>query len=210
MSENIIGRYDLNNLEPQPIAELATFSRKIAAEGSVLLKNENGILPFKKGERISVFGRIQFNYYKSGTGSGGMVNSPYVTNIIDGLRNNDQVLVNEKLASVYAAWIEENPFDKGAGWAQEPWCQKEMPLDDQVVADAAANSDVALIIIGRTAGEDHDNFAGEGSYFLTDIELDMVKKVSAAFDKVVALLNVGNVIDVNFVDENNIDGLIYV
>ena len=210
MSENIIGRYDLNNLEPQPIPELATFSRKIAAEGSVLLKNENGILPFKQGEKISVFGRIQLNYYKSGTGSGGLVNSPYVTNIIDGLRKNGKVSVNEELASIYAAWIEENPFDKGAGWAQEPWCQKEMPLDDKVVADAAANSDIALIIIGRTAGEDHDNFAGEGSYFLTDIELDMVKKVSSVFDRVVVLLNVGNVIDVNFVDENNIDGLIYV
>ena len=210
MSENIIAGYDLNNLEPKPVAELATFSRRIAAEGSVLLKNENGILPFKEGEKISVFGRIQLNYYKSGTGSGGLVNSPYVTNIIDGLRKNGKVSVNEQLASIYAAWVEENPFDKGVGWAQEPWCQKEMPLDDKVVADAAANSDIALIIIGRTAGEDQDNFAGEGSYFLTADEHDMVKKVSSAFDKVVVLLNVGNVIDVNFVDENNIDGLIYV
>ena len=210
MSENIIAGYDLNNLEPKPVAELATFSRRIAAEGSVLLKNENGILPFKEGEKISVFGRIQLNYYKSGTGSGGLVNSPYVTNIIDGLRKNGKVSVNEQLASIYAAWVEENPFDKGVGWAQEPWCQKEMPLDDKVVADAAANSDIALVIIGRTAGEDQDNFAGEGSYFLTADEHDMVKKVSSAFDKVVVLLNVGNVIDVNFVDENNIDGLIYV
>ena len=210
MSENIIAGYDLNNLEPKPVAELATFSRRIAAEGSVLLKNENGILPFKEGEKISVFGRIQLNYYKSGTGSGGLVNSPYVTNIIDGLRKNGKVSVNEQLASIYAAWVEENPFDKGVGWAQEPWCQKEMPLDEKVVADAAANSDIALIIIGRTAGEDQDNFAGEGSYFLTADEHDMVKKVSSAFDKVVVLLNVGNVIDVNFVDENNIDGLIYV
>ena len=210
MSENIIAGYDLNNLEPKSVAELATFSRRIAAEGSVLLKNENGILPFKEGEKISVFGRIQLNYYKSGTGSGGLVNSPYVTNIIDGLRKNGKVSVNEQLASIYAAWVEENPFDKGVGWAQEPWCQKEMPLDDKVVADAAANSDIALIIIGRTAGEDQDNFAGEGSYFLTADEHDMVKKVSSAFDKVVVLLNVGNVIDVNFVDENNIDGLICV
>ena len=210
MSENIIAGYDLNNLEPKSVAELATFSRRIAAEGSVLLKNENGILPFKEGEKISVFGRIQLNYYKSGTGSGGLVNSPYVTNIIDGLRKNGKVSVNEQLASIYAAWVEENPFDKGVGWAQEPWCQKEMPLDEKVVADAAANSDIALIIIGRTAGEDQDNFAGEGSYFLTADEHDMVKKVSSAFDKVVVLLNVGNVIDVNFVDENNIDGLICV
>ena len=55
MSENIIAGYDLNNLEPKSVAELATFSRRIAAEGSVLLKNENGILPFKEGEKISTF-----------------------------------------------------------------------------------------------------------------------------------------------------------
>ena len=37
----------------------------------------------EKGETVSVFGRIAFTYYKSGTGSGGMVNAPYVTNILD-------------------------------------------------------------------------------------------------------------------------------
>ncbi len=210
MSNRMIGTYDLNNLKMQAIPELAKYSRKLAAEGCVLLKNENNVLPFKKGEKISVFGRIQLNYYKSGTGSGGLVNAPYVTNIIDGLRQNEKVQINEKLAEIYAAWVAENPFDKGAGWAQEPWCQKEMPLDDETVRTAAAESDTALIIIGRTAGEDQDNFAGEGSYLLTETEQDMVKKVSAAFDKVVVVLNVGNVIDEKFVDDNNIDALLYV
>lgn len=210
MSGRIIDTYDLDNMKQQPIAELAAFSRKVAADGCVLLKNDNGVLPFKQGERVSVFGRIQLDYYKSGTGSGGLVNSPYVTNIIDGLRNNGKVRVNEKLASVYADWAAENPFDKGAGWAQEPWCQKEMPLDDETVRLAAEESDVALIIIGRTAGEDQDNYAGEGSYLLTEAELDMVRKVSSAFDKVAVVLNVGNIIDEKFADEYNIDSLLYV
>ncbi len=210
MSSKIIGNYDLENLKQQAVPELIAYSRKVAADGCVLLKNNNDVLPFKSGERVSVFGRIQLNYYKSGTGSGGLVNAPYVTNIIDGLRSNGKVQVNENLAKIYADWVKENPFKVGAGWAQEPWCQEEMPLDESVVNTAAVESDVALVIIGRTAGEDQDNFAGEGGYFLTAAEIDMIKKVSSAFDKVAVVLNVGNVIDVKFVDDYDIDALLFV
>ena len=59
----------------------AALARQAAAEGCVLLENEKETLPIKKGTRVSVFGRIAFNYYKSGTGSGGLVNTKYVTGI---------------------------------------------------------------------------------------------------------------------------------
>ena len=52
----------------------ARCARAAAAEGQVLLRNENNVLPFPKGAKLAVFGRIQSHYYKSGTGSGGMVN----------------------------------------------------------------------------------------------------------------------------------------
>ena len=55
------------------------------AEGIVMLKNNNSVLPLKKDEVVSVFGRIQLHYYKSGTGSGGMVNVSRVVGITDGL-----------------------------------------------------------------------------------------------------------------------------
>ena len=64
----------------------AKLARMTAAEGCVLLRNEKNALPIRSGEKVSVFGRTQFTYYKSGTGSGGMVNAPYVTNILDGLK----------------------------------------------------------------------------------------------------------------------------
>ena len=44
------------------------------SEGIVMLKNNNEALPIAANETVSVFGRIQFHYYKSGTGSGGMEN----------------------------------------------------------------------------------------------------------------------------------------
>ncbi|MGN0397829.1 MAG: hypothetical protein ACI4EL_07450 [Candidatus Fimimorpha sp.] len=110
----------------------------------------------KTGETLSVFGRIQFDYYKSGTGSGGMVNAKYVVGILDALKEENDICLNEQLEKIYRKWLETHPFDMGAGWAQEPWNQQEMPLEESIVAEAAANSDAALVVIGRTAGEDRD------------------------------------------------------
>ena len=52
--------------------------RKVGSEGIVLLKNDKQVLPLQQGTCVSVFGRIQSNYIKSGTGSGGLVNVEYV------------------------------------------------------------------------------------------------------------------------------------
>ena len=48
----------------------ASLARQAAAEGIVLLKNDGNLLPLKNGTGVACFGRSQFNYYKSGTGSG--------------------------------------------------------------------------------------------------------------------------------------------
>ena len=184
-------------------------ARKAIAEGCVLLEN-NGVLPLKKDSRVSVFGRIQTNYYKSGTGSGGKVNVSKVWNIVEGLEESGFVKVNQELKKVYEEWEKENPYDEGLGWGKERWSQDEMPLTKELVEQASTASDIALVIIGRTAGEDKDNSATKGSWFLTDEELDMLKKVRAGFDKVAVLLNVGNIIDMNFVEEVKPDAVMYV
>ena len=147
-----------------------------AAEGIVMLKNDNGALPLSKDEVVSVFGRIQLHYYKSGTGSGGMVNVSKVTGIVDGLLESG-VKLNEELLNVYKKWDEENPYDLGDGWGNEPWSQVEMPLDEQLVADAAQKGSTAIVIIGRTAGEEMDATLTEGSFLLTALEKDMLSKV---------------------------------
>ena len=182
--------------------------RKVGSEGIVLLKNENQALPLEKGAYVSVFGRMQSNYIKSGTGSGGLVNVEYVVNIPEGLRKAGLNL-NEELVQVYVDWGKEHPFSKGNGWT-EPWSQSEMPLSDEVVKEASANSDVAIVIIGRTAGEDKDNSNEEGSYLLTDVENDMLAKVTKYFEKVIVLLNVGNIIDMSWVEEYHPQAVMYV
>ena len=189
--------------------EYASVARAAAAEGCVLLRNEEKALPVKEGEKVSVFGRSQFNYFKSGTGSGGMVNTPYEVSILDALKE-EKIELNIALMQIYEEWIEEHPFDKGQGWANEPWCQEEMELTEKMVSDASACSDIALVIIGRTAGEDRDNYAGEGSYLLTEKEENMLKLVCESFSRVAVILNVGNIIDMKFVKKYAPQAVMYV
>lgn len=187
----------------------AALARQAAAEGCVLLENKKETLPIKKGTRISVFGRIAFHYYKSGTGSGGLVNTKYVVGILDALKGCEDIKLNETLMGLYEHWIEEHPFNKGAGWGQEPWSQEEMPLTDAVVSDAAGVSDMAVVVIGRTAGEDQDAKAEPGSYLLTAAEEDMLSKVCSAFERVAVVLNVGNIIDMKWVDKYRPTAVLY-
>lgn len=187
--------------------------RTAAGEGAVLLKNENNTLPLLPNETLSVFGRCQLEYYKSGTGSGGAVNVPYKTNIIDGLRAN-HISLNETLITHYESWLKDHPFDDGGNaWAAEPWNQTEMILSPELINVASSCSSKALVIIGRTAGEDKDNAGTAGSYYLTVEELDMLEKVTAQFTQVAVLLNVANIIDMSWLNnpvyKNHITAVMY-
>ena len=108
-------------------AAYASCARQNVAEGIVLLKNDRDALPLKEGTRIALFGRNQFNYYKSGTGSGGLVNTRYVVSVRDALKKDARFHLDEKLNTIYQEWLKEHPFDQGHGWASEPWYQEEMP-----------------------------------------------------------------------------------
>lgn len=190
--------------------EFARIARQAVAEGIVLLKNDEDVLPLRQGTRIAVFGRSQFNYYKSGTGSGGMVNTAYVTGVYEALSADERFSINEGLRRTYEKWIEDNPFDAGVGWAAEPWFQKEMPITSEIADSAAADSDVAVILIGRTAGEDQDNSNAKGSYLLTDDEMAMLDNVTRAFSRTVVLLNTGNIMDMKWVDKFNPSAVLYI
>ena len=191
------------------VDKYCTAARSAVAEGQVLLCNKGNVLPIPAGTHLAVFGRMQLNYYKSGTGSGGMVNVDKVTGILDALLETDHVTVDQKLLDTYKEWEKAHPFDEGIGWGTEPWSQEEMVLSDDVVAEAAKSADYALVIIARTAGEDKDNLNHPGSYLLTELEEEMLKKVRASFKKMVVVLNVGNVMDMSFVDQYQPDGVLY-
>ena len=197
-----------------PLEGFGELCRSVAAQGAVLLKNEEETLPVTGGERVAVFGRIQKDYYRSGTGSGGAVNAPYATNLLDSLRQCEDLQVDEELAAVYEEWIRQNPFDDGGGvWAGEPWSQKEMEVSQELAAAAAERADKALVVIGRTAGESKDYEDLPGGFRLSAGEEKLLWTVTKYFRKTAVILNVSCIIDMSFLDlpyENPITAVLYV
>lgn len=185
-------------------------ARQAVAEGQVLLLNQNHVLPLPKGSHVAVFGRMQLHYYKSGTGSGGMVNVNKVIGILEALEESEDVQVYEPLVGVYREWEKDHPFDEGVGWGNEPWSQEEMELNEALVEEAAEKNEYAIVILARTAGEDKDNKMLEGAYCLTSIEEDMLQKVRKSFAKMIVLLNTGNIMDMSFMDQYRPDAVMYV
>ena len=190
------------------LEKYAALARQAVAEGCVLLENEGQALPLRDGEMVAVFGRMAFHYYKSGLGSGGLVNTRYVVGILDALKECEGVHLDEKLMGIYEDWIMENPYDEGQGWGRVPWCQKEMDVTEEML-DCARRDDVSLVVIGRTAGEDQDNNAKAGSYCLTETEEDMIRRVCEVSERTVVVLNVGNIIDMSWVEKYHPQAVLY-
>ena len=186
-------------------------ARKSAAEGCVLLKN-NGVLPLKKDKTVSVFGRCQVDTFYVGYGSGGNVHPPKKVSFLEGLRSCEGISLNETVSKVYEDWChkKENIADPGTEWGKWPYYYPEMPLEEAFVEKAAKESEIALLFIGRAAGEERENFLGEGSYYLTEEEKRMLALVTAHFEDTVVVLNCGNIIDMAWTLEYNISALLMV
>lgn len=197
----------------QPVLSVEAFAakaREVISEGCVLLRNRNHALPVLPGCRIAVFGRAQMNYFKSGLGSGGLVNTKYVTGIYEALENSGYYAIDAQIREQYEQWIMTHPFEHGDGWSNHPWFQQEMELEEEAVRAAAERNDAGIVIIGRTAGEDRDNKPEAGSWLLTDKEESMIELVCKYFERAVILLNTGNIIDMTWVEKYNPDSVMYV
>ena len=181
--------------------EMQSTLRRVAAEGAVLLEN-NGILPLAEGTKVSLFGRVQHNWFYTGYGSGGDVNRPYAVNLIEGIRNCDKLILNETLAHKYEKWCSENIINDSV-WGMWPRYYPEMPVDDITVASASKETDCAVVVIGRSSGEDRENVLEKGSYYITDDEKKLLDSVTKSFDKVIVLLNIGSIIDMSWLDRYN-------
>ncbi len=174
-------------------------SYQAACEGSVLLKNDKHILPLKKGTKVSLFGKGQIDYVKGGGGSGD-VHSAYVKNIYDGIKENtDSVEVFDKLSLYYKNYV-LNEYKNG----EKIGMLKEPELPESLISEATENSDVAIIVINRYSAENSDrkNDGEDKYYILSETEKKLVDKVCSNFDTVIAILNVGAMIDTSWFAEN--------
>lgn len=203
-------------------------SKNAAKEGMVLLKNDQKVLPLKKGVKVALFGKGSFDYVKGGGGSGD-VTVEYITNLYEGmkaLKNN--VSVFEELSDFYRKNVKSQYVDGAVpGMTIEP----EVPGD--LLSKAKAFTDTAIITICRFSGEGWDRKSivetknqtlfveeanltkksGElfenGDFYLTNAETAMVKLVKENFSKVIVVMNVGGMVDTGwFVRDDSIQSVL--
>lgn len=175
-------------------------SRTAAIEGSVLLKNENSVLPFKKGTKVAVFGKAQIDYVKGGGGSGN-VHVSYVRNIYEGLKlKKDNVDVFDALSLYYQNYV-ECQYKNGAGLGMFD----EAPIPKDLLLQAKEYADTAIITICRYSceNEDRKNDGTDDYFYLSEAEQQMVTAVTENFKNVVVLLNVGAMIDTSWFAYND-------
>ena len=177
---------------------IAAAARKAAADGSVLLIND-GVLPLAAECKVALFGRVQSDWFYVGYGSGGDVRAPYLVSPVEGLKRAG-VKLDPVLLSLYDDWRAKNPVDPGF-WGHWPLSHPEMPLSEDVVKEAAKRCDVAVILIGRSAGEDRDCAERPGSYYLTAAEKALISSVERAFTRTVVVLDIGSPIDFAWTEE---------
>lgn len=182
--------------------------RRAAAEGIVLLRNEDGLLPVRGSATIAVFGRVQHDYFTVGYGSGGDVRPPYLWNLLDALRASDAVEVDTELAERYETWCTANPVEAEPEWGTWPRSHPEMPLTADDVAEVARRTPLALVVVGRSAGEAREQALEPGSFHLTDDERRLLHDVSTTFERTIVVIDTGNVIDLAWTREYDLDAVL--
>lgn len=173
--------------------------RRATAEGAVLLEN-NGILPLKSNTKIALFGITGYECHYVGYGSGGDVNKPYAVSFADGIDSCDRLALDKELENTYKEWNTKNPINNGF-WGHWPFHFPEMSLDEATVKKAKSQNDIAVAVIGRAAGESRDCKPIKGSYYLGDDEIAMLDAVTAEFENIIILLNIGGIFDMSFIEK---------
>ncbi|MDO5424867.1 MAG: glycoside hydrolase family 3 C-terminal domain-containing protein [Eubacteriales bacterium] len=195
--------------------------RRAAAESIVLLEND-GTLPLKKGAKIALYGAGARYTVKGGTGSGSVNNRSNVT-IDEGLRNAGFSITTD-------AWLDD--YDQRYAAAREAWIAKiyelagepgdpeelyrahasnpqAAPLGAPITPESKTDTDTAIYVISRISGEGADRKAEKGDYYLSDAEFDTLQEITAVYEKTIVVLNVGGVMDVSFMDKLHISALVY-
>jgi beta-glucosidase len=176
----------------------ALVARKAAAEGIVLLKNNN-VLPLSANVKtIAAFGNTSYDFISGGTGSGD-VNEAYTVSLVQGMQQAGYNFL-EPLGQQYRAHIKaedaKRPPKKIFFELQAPLTEYKPSREDFL--NAANNADVALITIGRNSGEFQDR-KKENDFDLTTEEKQLITDVSTYFKakmkKVIVVLNIGGVIE---------------
>ena len=178
----------------------ARIAREGAAEGMVLLKNSHDALPLKANEKVALFGIRSYETIAGGTGSGN-VSKAYVISLKEGLENAGLSL-SDDITDYYTKYISfAHVHATNSGTNNVLLGEKILPeleLSRGYIDRKADFSNVAVITIGRNAGEDADRPL-DGDFKLNADEQKLIADVCDSFHqkgkKVIVVLNIGGVIE---------------
>ncbi len=198
-------------------------ARKTAAEGMVLLKNEENMLPLATNEKIALYGAGAVVTIKGGMGSGD-VNSRETVSIYQGLKNAGYTITTQQWIENYKRiyekeriewrrniWEKEDSYPEGErlrlfnAYSSTPFLIPAGELPEKT------DTDTAIFVLGRNAGEGKDRICGEGDYYLTTEEKTILNRICELYPRVLLMLNIGGIIDLTFADEHEeIKAILYV
>ena len=171
-------------------------SRQIATQTMVLATNKNNILPLRKTDQVVLFGEGTVKTIYGGTGAGQVYDKGTSVNltpikVLEGIEN-------KKDKFIYI----ENKIGYEIGLHQSNLTEAD--IEQFAVKRENAERTIALITISRQSGEGSDRQQDKSSTgtLLKDTELATYNAIIKYFDKVVLILNVGSVIELNDIDKN--------
>ena len=202
-----IGAYAASDLiSEETAAKSVELAERIEAEGIVLLKNEDNVLPLET-KKVNVFGAASCAIAFAGAAGSGAVRSSDAVGFYDALENAD-IEYNKDLYSIYARYT-GTTFNSGLiGYVITVLKQffgggqSEMPvsrISDSVMSDAAEYSQTAIIVIGRVGTEMKD--LSIETLNLTDDEKAMIDKVCSTFSDVIVVFNISNITDMSWLED---------
>ena len=136
-------------------AKATELVNEITAEGVVLAKDEDNVLPVASGSKLNVFGWSSTNPCYGGTGSGALNDAYPVTDLLTGLHDAG-IETNEELSKFYTDYKADRP---SVGMVEQDWTLPEPNVNlytDEMMENAKAFSDTAMVVITRVGGEGAD------------------------------------------------------
>ena len=136
-------------------AKATELVNEITAEGVVLAKDEDNVLPVASGSKLNVFGWSSTNPCYGGTGSGALNTAYPVTDLLTGLHDAG-IETNEELSKFYTDYKADRP---SVGMVEQDWTLPEPNVNlytDEMMENAKAFSDTAMVVITRVGGEGAD------------------------------------------------------
>lgn len=174
-------------------------AKSAAEEAIILLKNNEQTLPITKKSKIALFGKTSYHYIVGGTGSG-EVNYDKASSYNNSLKTIGYE-INQDLEHFYLNWIkitEQNtPKDANVKFTVD--FAPEIEISSEQIIESSKISDIAIITIGRNAGEGADRL--QSDFQLSNSEINLIQNVAKIYHqkgkKVIVMLNIGGVISLN-------------